>query len=156
MGTGLLLFSWSARVKQPMIDIQRQLKGLSLAEEIKTTAEDYRSLERTCVNEALFIFVNASSEEECQRRAAAIIALTALCQSHEGRDFRRRKNFPSDIKHEREATRQTVHQSPSLSDSLPIKCETTQCIFCLGDEGLPSTKRMWRFSSHGGLKKHLH
>lgn len=60
-----------------MIDIQRQLKGLPLAEETKTKVEDYVVMERVRVIDNLFTFATASHEEECQRRAVAINALTA-------------------------------------------------------------------------------
>jgi len=79
-------------VKQPIIDIQRQLEGLPMAQEKKTRTEDYVFVERVRVIEALFIFATGSLEEECQRRGAVVSALTALCRLQESHGFRRKKN----------------------------------------------------------------
>ena len=57
-----------------MIDIQRQLKGLPVAEEKERKAEDYIFAERVRVIDTLFTFATDSPEEERQRRVAAISA----------------------------------------------------------------------------------
>ena len=46
--------------------------------------------------------------------------------------------------------------SPSLSNTIPIECKPTQCIFCLGCEGLPAVTRLKSFASPGDLRKHFH
>jgi len=143
------------KVEQPVIDIQRQLRGLPVIEAKEMRTEDYVFVERVRVIETLFTFATGSPEEECQRRGAAISALTALCRLQESHGFRRRKDS-STIKSEREKTAQIIVQRPSLSDSLPIECSPTQCIFCLGNKALPALKRLWSFSSHGDLKRHFH
>ena len=81
-----------------MIDIQRQLKGLPVAEEKERKAEDYIFAERVRVTDTLFTFATDSPEEERQRRVAAISALTALSRLQESRGFRRRKDSCSTIK----------------------------------------------------------
>jgi len=84
------------------------------------------------------------------RRVQAINAVTALCSLQECRGFRRRQNSASDTKLKKEST------PPTLSESLPLEFQPTQCIFCLGDEGLPAEKRLWSFHSHDDLKKHFY
>ena len=139
--------------EQPVIDIQRQLKGLPIASEATMEVENYILAERVRAIDTLFTFATGSPEDECQRRAAAINALTMLCRVQEGRGFRRRQ-CSSDVKLE-EGTPSSALQPSTLSDSLKSECEATQCIFCLGDEGLPAFKRLWVFSSRGDLKKHF-
>ncbi len=143
------------KVEQPIIDIQRQLRGLPMVEEKEVRTEDYVFVERVRVIETLFTFATGSPEEECQRRGAAVSALTALCRLQESHGFRRRKDS-STIKSEREKTAQIILQQPSLSASLPIECSPTQCIICLGNKALPALKRLCSFSSHGDLKRHFH
>ncbi len=147
-----LLKEVKARYKreQPVIDIQRQLKGLPLVDEETVKTAAYVFAERVRVIDTLFAFVTPSLEEECKRRVEAINALTALCNLQEGRHFRRRKPSSANTKLERDLT------PPSLSDSIPMECKPTQCIFCLGCEGLPAETRLKSFHSHGDLKKHFH
>lgn len=143
------------KVEQPIIDVQRQLRGLPMAEEKETKTEDHVFVERLRVIETLLTFATGSPKEECQRRGAAVSALTALCRLQQSHGFRRRKNS-STINSDREKAAQLIVQRPSLSASLPIECSPTQCIFCLGNKALPALKRLWSFSSHDGLKRHFH
>ena len=111
-----------------MIDIQRKLKGLP-SEELETAkAEDYVFEERVRVIDTLLTFATSSPEEECKLRVEAINALTALCCLQEGKRPRRPKLSASVIK-ERHLTPPSVLDPASLSDSIPIECEPTQCIF---------------------------
>ncbi len=144
------------KVEQPVLDIQRQLKGLPVTEERKMKTEDYVFVERARVIDTLFTFATNSIEEEIQRRGAAVSALTALCRLQESQGFRRRKDISSTTKPEREKTEQVVLRQASLSESLPIECKPTQCIFCLGNEELSMVNRLWSFSTRGDLKRHFH
>lgn len=139
-----------------MIDIQRQLKGLPSVELETVKAEDYIFKERVWVIDALFTFASLSPEEECRQQVKVIDALTALCRLQEGKCSRRLKPSTLNIKLERDLTPPSTPQARRLSDSLPIECKPTQCIFCLSEEGLSAEKRLWTFSSCGDLKKHLH
>lgn len=65
--------------EQPLIDIQRQLKGFPVAEQEAFQAAEYVFAERVHAIDALFTFATSSTEEECQRRVTVINALTALC-----------------------------------------------------------------------------
>ena len=138
-----------------MIDIQRKLKGLP-SEELETAkAEDYVFEERVRVIDTLLTFATSSPNEECKRRVEAINALTALCRLQEGKRPRRSKLSASVIK-ERHLTPPSVLDPASLSDSIPIECEPTQCIFCLGCVALPTETRLKSFHSRYDLKKHFH
>lgn len=137
--------------EQPVIDIQRQLKGLPVAEQENLRAVDFVFVERVQAIDTLFTFATPCTEEEYQRRAAAINALTALCKKQQSQGFRRRK---ADIKVKEEQT--SVSPPPNLSKILKVECEATQCIFCLGNEELPDAIRLKTFASHGDLKKQFH
>lgn len=153
-----LLQEVKARYKkeQPVIDIQRQLKGLLSAAPETATVEDYVFVERVRVINTLFTFATSSPEEECKRRVEAIDALTALCGLQEGRRPCRPKASASTVKLEQNRTPLSALKGRSLSDSLLIECKPTQCIFCLGQEDLPAATRLRSFHSHGDLKKHFH
>ena len=137
--------------EQPVIDIQRQLKGLPMAEQEALQTAEYVFEERVHAIDALFTFATSSTEEECQRRITAINALIALCKKQESQGFRRRR---ADIKFKEKQT--SVSPPPNLSETLPVECKATQCIFCLGNEDLSAPDRLKTFASHGDLKKHFH
>jgi len=136
--------------EQPVIDIQRQLNGSPVAEQEVIQAAEYIFAERVQAIDALFTFATFSTEEECQRRAAAINALIALCKKQESQGFRRRE---TDIRVKEELS---FSPPPSLSKTLPVECKATQCIFCLGNEDLSVADRLKTFASRGDLKKHFH
>lgn len=138
-----------------MLDIQRQLKGLPVVEEETVQVEEYAFMERNRVIQALFTFATSSLEEECRRRVEAINALTALCRLQEARRPRCPKPSTSDSRLKRDAKPPSALDPPILSDSIPIECKSTQCIFCLGEEGLPAVTRLKSFHSRGDLKKHF-
>jgi len=79
-------------MKQSIIDIQRQLKELSIIEEKEKRIEDYVFVKRLRVIKILFIFVIDSSKEKCQRREAIVSVLIVLCRLQKSYDFRRKKN----------------------------------------------------------------
>ncbi|KAL8626100.1 hypothetical protein Q9189_008220 [Teloschistes chrysophthalmus] len=137
--------------EQPVIDIQRQLEGLPAAEQEALRAAEYVFVERVQAIDALFTFARSSMKEECQRRVTAINALIGLCKKQESQGFRRRR---ADIKVKKEQV--SVSPLPSLSETLPIECEATQCIFCLGNEDLSAADRLKAFATRGDLKKHFH
>lgn len=141
--------------EQPVADIQQQLRGLPMAEIDAVKEEDYVFAERIRVIDALFTFATTSPEEECKRRSDAIDALTALCRLQGAQRAYRRKASVRDHKVEDGSMRQSSPEILTLSESIPIECQPTQCIFCLGKEGLPTDKRTKRFCSRGDLKKHL-
>ena len=139
--------------EQPVIDIQHQLKGLPVAEQQNLQAAEYVFAERVQAIDALFTFATSSPEEECQRRAAAINTLIALCKKQENQGFRRRK---AEVQVKEEQTSPLGSLPPNLIKTLPVECKATQCIFCLGNEELSAHDRLKAFASRGDLKKHFH
>ncbi|KAG8531621.1 uncharacterized protein KY384_003252 [Bacidia gigantensis] len=137
--------------EQPVIDIQRQSKGSPVLEQEALQTAEYVFAEKVYAIDALFTFATSSTEEECQRRVTAINALIALCKKQESQGFCRRR---ADIMVKEEQT--LVSPPPSLSETLPVKCKATQCIFCLENKGLPDAKRLKTFAARGDLKKHFH
>lgn len=51
--------------EQPVIDIQRQLKGLPVADKETVQVENYAFIDRVWVIQALFTFATPSLEKEC-------------------------------------------------------------------------------------------
>ncbi len=137
--------------EQPVIDIQRQLKGMPVGDHQNPRAADYVFAERVQAIDTLFTFATSSTAEECERRAAAINALTALCKKQESQGFRRHQ---MDVKVKEEKA--SVSPPPSLSKTLRVECKATQCIFCHGNEDLFIADRLKTFASRGDLKKHFH
>ena len=91
--------------------------------------------------EALFTFATSSVKEECEWRVEAIKALIALCNLQEGcRPYLQARSTPKTKFNQGERSTAIIHK-PSLSESIPIECKPTQCIFCLGLEGLPIEQR---------------
>ena len=66
--------------KQSMIDIQRQLKKLSIIKQKIFQTIEYVFEKKIHVIDALFTFVTSSIEEKCQRRITTINALIAFCK----------------------------------------------------------------------------
>ena len=135
------------KIEQPVADIERQLEGLPVAEEPEGT-QSHVFPERVRVIDTLFTFATDTTEQEYERRSAAINALVALCSLQGAhRLYRQKTGQPYQ--------EPLPQQFPSLSDSLGIECKPTQCIFCLGREEIPSEKRLKCFHSRGDLKKHI-
>ena len=150
-----LLIEGKERYKkeQPVTNIQRQLKGLPVAEQDASQAAEYVFAERFQATDELLNFASSSTEEECQRRAAAINALTALCKKQESQGFRRRK---TDSKVKKEGTSPSLSPPSNLLENPLVECKATQCNFCLGNEDLSAADRLRTFASRGDLKKHSH
>ena len=139
--------------EQPVIDIQRQLKGLPVVEQKAIQTARNVFMERVRAIDALFTFATSSTEGECQRRAAAIDALVALCKKQETQGFRRRK---AEVKVKGEEALPADSPTSNLSETLRVECQDRQCIFCLGNEDLPNEDRLKTFWARGDLKKHFH
>lgn len=118
--------------------------------------EEYAFIKRIWVIQALFTFATSYLEKECRCQVEVINALTALCCLQIIRRLHRPKPSASDIKLKRDIQSLSVLDPPSLSDSIPIKYKATQCIFCLGEDGLLVVTRLKFFYSRGDLKKHFH
>lgn len=86
----------------------------------------------------------------------AINTLIALCRLQKVRRPRRPNPSALDIRLKQDVKPLSVLDPPDLSDSIPIKCKATQCIFCLGKERLPVVTYLKSFYSRGDLEKHFH
>ncbi|KAL9582090.1 MAG: hypothetical protein Q9212_003502 [Teloschistes hypoglaucus] len=134
--------------EQPVIDIQRQLEGLPVAGQKAFRAAEYVFAARVQAIDALFTFARSLTEEECQRRVTAINALIRLCKKQESQGFCRRRAY---IKVKKEQV--SVSPPLSLSETLPIECEATQCIFCLRNQDKSAADRLKAFTTRGDLKQ---
>ncbi len=112
-----------------------------MLEESKKRAKEYNFVKRVRAIETLFIFVIDFLEKECQRSDAIISALTTLCRLKKSQDFWRKKNSFT-IKFEQEKITQVIVRRSSLSTFLLIECMSTQCIFCLCNEELSTSRRL--------------
>lgn len=95
------------KVKQLIINIQRQLRELLVIEAKKIRIKNYVFVKRVCVIEILFIFITSFLKKKCQRRETTISALTTLCRLQKSHNFCRKKNFLT-IKSKREKTTQII------------------------------------------------
>ena len=112
---------------------------------------EYVFKKRIHVIDALFIFVTSSTKNECQRRIRTINALIVLCKKQKSQDFRRRK-----IDMIVEKKQISIFLSFSLSKTLAIECQITQCIFCFDNETFFVFDRLKIFAFRDDLKKHFH
>ena len=137
--------------EQSMIDIQQQLKKLLITEQKALQTAEYVFEKRAHAIDALFTFATSLIEEKYQQRITAINTLIALSKKQKSQNFRRRK---ADIKFKKKRT--SISPPPNLSETLPIECKVTQCIFCLKNENLSTLDRLKTFASRDDLKKHFH
>lgn len=137
--------------KQSIIDIQRQLKKLSMTKQKAFQTVEYVFEKRIYVIDALFTFVTSSIEKKCQRRITTINALIALCKKQKNQDFRRRK---TNIKFKKKQI--SILSLSNLSKTFSIECKATQCIFCLKNENLSVFDRLKTFANRDDFKKHFH
>ena len=142
--------------EQPVVDIERQLGEGNGKKETQKPLQVYAFKERSLAIDCLFTFATTSSMEECSRRGKAIDALASLASRQEGRRTRMPKRPAIKI----EVTEELLSMDQSALSpreiQFPLKCQPTQCIFCLGQRDLPMTKRMKSFCETGDLKKHFH
>jgi Protein of unknown function (DUF3435) len=132
--------------EQSVIDSERQLSGEVVDEEVRSALErsDYMTSERLILIDAILTLPETSGGKECQRRIAAINAVTAYCGVEEGISYRRGRPGRS-----REGDGSTVVkvEQPALSRSdialneaiLSIRTDKrpTICFLCLGNPKLP-------------------
>ena len=142
--------------EQPVIDIEWQLGGKNVKNEVQKSLLMYAFKERLLAIASLFTFATASSREKCTRRSKAIGTLTSLAGHQEGRRVKVPKQLIIKVKTKEEwsSMEETVLSPREIQFSL--KCQPMQCIFCFGQQDLPMTKRTKSFHKVGDLKKHFH
>ena len=144
------------RKEQPAIDVQLQLNGAPIKTEDpdQGLVQDSLPPERVNAINSLFTFATSSQIEERKRRTMAINALTALCGVQEGSRCPPKEHSIPETKQQLATPPNSLSSSPA-PEFIPTECKPTQCIFCIGDETLPTEKRFKTFHAHGDLKKHF-
>jgi hypothetical protein len=159
----LLLVDIRDRYKkeQPVRDSERQLSGKVVDEEVRSVLEHSEDMspEQLLLIDAILTLPETTFEKECQRRIAAINAVTVYCGVEEGqpccRGPRGRRNVPPTI--------QAADLAQSTSDAslrraiLSIKTDKrpTICFLCLGNPGLTIRERVVSYATAGSLSRHF-
>ena len=148
--------------RQPLADIESQLNGNWVGQEEKTAFEAesqaHLSKERRRAVVALFTFATSEPAEECQRRADAINAVTALSRRQElplRKACRTRQTYTTGDVKEPASDRDQATEPKVCLETFPTECLPTQCIFCLGQAELPLEHRKKTFRDRDGLKRHF-
>ncbi|OJD23048.1 hypothetical protein ACJ73_05606, partial [Blastomyces percursus] len=135
------------------IEIERQLLGLSLADDLKV--EDpivqFTCVERARLARSLFRSLASFAEEEHKphhHRMQVIHDWTALCNL-QGIPYKQRDSRCELVGLKEEP-------SPIDGDMTPTVCPATQCLFCLGNEQRASNSRPYSFSRPDKLRRHVY
>lgn len=134
---------------QPVLEIERQLSGVATKASGAAAAappQSYRIAERKNAVDALLAFASVGTQAA---RSRAITALARLAVKREGVTGGRRRGSYGGQEEEMDIGDGVGHIS-----SIPIKCEPTQCIFCLGDEDIDPKVRARPYYRRHDLKKH--
>ena len=146
--------------RQPLADIESQLSGSRVKPEEKTALEAesqaHLSEERRRAFAALFTFATSEPAGECQRRADAINAVTALSRRQEllvRKACRTRQTYSAGDVQKLDGEADPATEPKIVRQTFPIECLPTQCIFCLGQAELSHDLRVKTFRNHNGLKR---
>jgi len=148
--------------EQPVKDSERQLSGKVVDEDTRGALErsDQMTPEQLHLIDAILTLPEATFEKECQRRIAAINAVTAYCGVEEGQPCcrgprGRRAKVLSGI----EATdvAQLAPDTPLSRAISSIKKDKrpTICFLCLGNPALPIRERVVTYATPGSLTRHF-
>jgi len=154
-------------LEHPVDEIERQLSGLKLSQDVKTTLDQNDEMPplQKRLAETVMTLPGTTIEEEFRRRNAAIDAVAAYCHFQEGgaaalprkrSSTRRTSPMPSKETSPQLAAAQAEKQA--LSDAMLLvftEKRTTTCFLCLGEQSLPFEKRTYKFASPGDLTKHF-
>jgi hypothetical protein len=154
-------------LEHPVDEIERQLSGLKLSQDVKTTLaqiDEMPPLQKRLA-ETIMTLPGTTIEEEFRRRNAAIDAVAAYCHFQEGgaaallrkRSFTRRAS-PTPSKEANPQLAAAEAEKQALSDAMLLvftEKRTTTCFLCLGEQSLPFEKRTYKFASPGDLIKHF-
>ncbi len=165
----LLLLEIVDRFKkeQPVIDSERQLSGKVVNEDTCGALErsDEMTPEHLLLINAILTLPETSLERECQRRIAAIHAVTAYCGVEEGQPCGRgRRGRPPKGKTfsvVRAADQPHSAVNIALSQAISsVKTDKTDkrptiCFLCLGNPALPIRERVVSFATPGSLSRHF-
>ncbi|KAF8855964.1 C2H2 finger domain protein [Acephala macrosclerotiorum] len=154
-------------LEHPVDEIERQLSGLKLSQDVKTTLDQNDEMPplQKRLAETVMTLPSTTIEKEFRRRNAGIDAVAAYCHFQEGRaaalphkksSTRRTSPMPSKETSPQLAAAQAEKQA--LSDAMLLvftEKKTTTCFLCLGEQSLPFEKRTYKFASPGDLIKHF-
>jgi hypothetical protein len=146
------------RNEQALADIARQLREPSPQDRVSDPpgheadtpdASDPLSIERLAVLVALFEQPKKDTFDERQRRSNAVKAVIKLCQRQEpGTPHARHSKRSSPLANEH-------NFSDRKRAPYPMRCNPTQCIFCLGNAALESKARQRSFRDFYTLRTHF-
>jgi len=155
--------------EQAVIDIERQLSGLTFSEDVKMQLESSiaRTPEHKRLIETVMSLPGSTLEAETRRRNDAINAIVAYCKTEEGGTYRPNRQRRSTAHLASPATKTEEGAQPLVAED-PLKKELDLamlsvykekrpkiCFLCLGNEHLPIDKRVYSFKTPGDLSKHF-
>lgn len=146
------------RKQQALADIAKQLRERSPQGRVSDPpgnkggtfdVADRLSIERLAVLVALFSQPKKDASDERQRRSDAVKAVIKLCERQgPGTPHVRRLKQSSPLGNEH-------NFSDHKHESYPMRCNLTQCIFCLGNAALESEARQRSFRDFYTLRSHF-
>jgi hypothetical protein len=154
-------------LEYPVDEIERQLSGLKLSQDMKTTLNKNDEMPpiQKRLAETIITLPGTTLEEEFHRRNAAIDAVAAYCHFQEGGATARPCARPSTQRVSPTLSKETNPQlvaaeaeKQTLSDAMLLvftEKRTTTCFLCLGEERLLLVKHISKFASLGDLTKHF-
>ncbi|KAH8663686.1 hypothetical protein BGZ60DRAFT_565713 [Tricladium varicosporioides] len=154
-------------LQHPVDEIERQLSGLKLSQDVKTTLnqnDEMPPIQKRLV-ETIMTLPGTTIEEEFRRRNAAIDAVAAYCHFQEGGAAARpraklttHRGSPTPPEETNPQLVAAKTEKQALSDAMLLvftEKRTTTCFLCLGEQNLPFKKRTYKFASPGDLTKHF-
>jgi hypothetical protein len=146
------------RKQQALADIAKQLRERSPQNRVSDPpgydadtpdASDPLSIERLAVLVALFEQPKKNASDERQRRSNAVTAVIKLCERQEPGTPRVRHS-------KRSSPLENQHDSSERKRApYPMRCNPTQCIFCLGNAAMESKARQRSFRDIYTLRTHF-
>jgi hypothetical protein len=148
--------------EQPVRDSERQLLGKVVDEDTRGALErsDQMTPEQLRLIDAILTLPETTFEKECQRRIAAINAVTAYCGVEEGQPCcrgprGRRAKVPPAL--EAADLSQPALDTPLSRAISSIKKDKrpTICFLCLGNPALSIRERIVSYATPGSLSRHF-
>jgi hypothetical protein len=149
--------------EQPVIDSERQLSGKVVDAEVQGVLErsDDMTPEQLLLIDAILTLPETSLEKECQRRIAAINAVTAYygvegisgCCGRPGHQGGH--DTLTVVKVEEPAQSRSDKALSQVISSIKTDKRLTICFLCLGNPALPIRERVVLYSTLGSLSRHF-
>lgn len=137
------------------IEIDLQLQGLSINNRFKAEDADdahFTFEERARLAPNLFMIPNDESPDQLLHRCMQVIKdWASLCRLQSVPSMRKGQAGGSS---ESKAVKDTSDDI-ILADLFPLVCSPTQCLFCLGNEGMSLESRTFSFSHIDHLHRHI-